>query len=81
MSEWISVNDEMPSNYEDVMIFPRPDFGAEHFIGHYNPKPSGSAYGTDAAAGWFCAVYEQYSGVALNRVHVTHWMPIPKNPE
>lgn len=47
MSEWISVNDEMPSNYEDVMIFPRPDFGAEHFIGHYNPKPSGSAYGTD----------------------------------
>jgi len=22
MSEWISVNDEMPSNYEDVMIFP-----------------------------------------------------------
>ena len=31
--QWISVKDRMPSNYDEVMIWPRPDFGYESFTG------------------------------------------------
>lgn len=56
------------------------DFGVEHFTGHYHSTGNGTAYGSSGVPGWFCSVYEQYSGMEMVRVQVTHWMPIPKDP-
>ena len=80
MGEWTSVDERMPSAYEEVMIFPRPDFGVEYFTGHYHTTGNGTAYGSSGFPGWFCSVYEQYSGMEMVRVQVTHWMPIPTVP-
>ena len=73
---WISVKDGMPSNYDEVMIWPRPDFGYESFTGHFNPRADGLAYGSSGVAGWFSSCCER-DGVSLIRVNVTHWMPMP----
>ena len=80
MSEWISVGDSMPKAYEDVFIWPRPDFGVEQFVGHFTPHATGKAYESTGFAGWFAAEYESSYGIALRRVNVTHWMPLPKPP-
>ena len=76
---WISVKDRMPSNYDEVMIWPRPDFGYESFTGHFNPRADGLAYGSSGVAGWFSSCCER-DGVSLIRVNVTHWMPMPEPP-
>lgn len=81
MSEWISVKDKMPENYNDVLIWPRPDFGVEQFVGHFNPCAKGSAYGNTGMPGWFAAEHEHNSGVHLVKVAVTHWMPLPEPPK
>ena len=76
---WISVKDRMPSNYDEVMIWPRPDFGYDSFTGHFNPRADGLAYGSSGVAGWFSSCCER-DGVSLIRVNVTHWMPMPEPP-
>jgi len=81
MSEWISVDDKMPKAYEDVFIWPRPDFGVEQFVGHFNPHATGKAYGATGLAGWFAAEYESNYGTSLRRVSVTHWMHLHEPPK
>ena len=76
---WISVKDRMPSDYDEVMIWPRPDFGYESFTGHFNSRAYGLAYGSSGVAGWFSSCCER-DGVSLIRVNVTHWMPLPEPP-
>ena len=65
MTEWISVDDSMPKAYEDVFIWPRPDFGVEQFVGHFNPHATGKAYEITGLAGWFAAEYSAVEGYAV----------------
>ena len=81
MSRWISVDDSMPKACQDVFIWPRPDFGVEQFVGHFNPHATGKAYESTGFAGWFAAEYESSYGISLRHVNVTHWMPLPEPPE
>ena len=78
--KWIGVSESMPKHYEEVMIWPRPDFGYESFTGHFNPKADGEAYGHSGIAGWFSSDYDR-DGASLIRVNVTHWMPLPEPPK
>lgn len=65
--KWISVLDQLPPKWDEVLVHPRPhEYCCEaHFTG------SGWAYGD----------YEMYNGHVTYPVHVTHWMPFPKDPD
>tara|TARA_R110002020_G_C15790452_1_gene730138 strand:+ start:349 stop:564 length:216 start_codon:yes stop_codon:yes gene_type:complete len=68
MSEWISVEDELPPHYENVLIYPYPEFSDEYrFVGEY-----------DLVRKKFI-VWVGSDGVH-SEAHVTHWMPLPKPP-
>lgn len=67
MSEWISVEDRLPKNFEEVLIWPRPEFMYELLTGEYQ-------------GGIWTADYEDSYQSYTERVTVTHWQPLPGPP-
>ena len=69
-SQWISVADEFPKAYEEVYIWPRPDYGYECFTGIYDKN-------------YQCWIAESHNdhGSERHKVNVTHWMPLPLPPK
>lgn len=67
MGDWISVKDKLPKDYEVVFIFPRPEDLGIRYAGLIDAK-HGWQYYSDGRNKWFDC-------------NVTHWMPIPDDPE
>jgi len=69
-SQWISVSDEFPKPYEEVYIWPRPDYGYKCFTGIYDKN-------------YQCWIAESHNayGSERHKVKVTHWMPSPLPPK
>lgn len=69
MSNWISVEDELPSDYKEVLYLAINDNDIkELMIGH---RENGN---------WtHCCLF--YSTCTLNSVKVTHWQSLPEIPE
>ncbi|WP_407284645.1 DUF551 domain-containing protein [Raoultella ornithinolytica] len=71
---WIPVSYRMPDDDDFVYIWPRPDFGVELHVGQYcECSPKGD--------GWYAQVYEQNYGIEWYPITVTHWMPLPADPQ
>lgn len=71
---WIPVSERMPDDDDFVYIWPRPDFGVELHVGQYcECSPKGD--------GWYAQVYEQNYGIEWYPITVTHWMPLPADPQ
>ncbi len=71
---WIPVSERMPDDDDFVYIWPRPDFGVELHVGQYcECSPKGD--------GWYAQVYEQNYGIEWYPITVTHWMPLPDDPQ
>ena len=67
--QWISVHDQMPDDYQEVLYFASTDSGCKEIMtGHRDNE------------GWtHCCMF--YSTMHLNNtVTVTHWMPLPDYP-
>lgn len=62
--EWISVEDGLPKPYEDVYIYPRPDFGNECHVGE-----------VDYSGAWYVDLYNSWGNEKF-KVRVTHWKVI-----
>jgi hypothetical protein len=63
--DWISVEDELPQDFENVLIHPQPEYHGTIWEGEYNSrKREWTAYFEDQ--------YQSYDEV----VKVTHWMRI-----
>ncbi|HFS5644586.1 TPA: DUF551 domain-containing protein [Raoultella ornithinolytica] len=72
--KWIPVSERMPDDDDFVYIWPRPDFGVELHVGQYcECSPKGD--------GWYAQVYEQNYGIEWYPITVTHWMPLPADPQ
>lgn len=71
---WAPVSERMPDDDDFVYIWPRPDFGVELHVGqHCECSPKGD--------GWYAQVYEQNYGIEWYPITVTHWMPLPADPQ
>lgn len=69
-SQWISVADDFPKSYEEVYIWPRPDYGYECFTGIYDKN-------------YRCWIAESHNdhGSERHKVNVTHWANLPLTPK
>ena len=70
MSEkWISIEDRLPNNINDVLVCLNGDYVyGVCYIGYYNRHRSG----------WYVYYSEDRKPVGWHKV--THWMPIPETP-
>ncbi|ANI22077.1 hypothetical protein PP586_gp60 [Pseudoalteromonas phage vB_PspS-H40/1] len=71
MSDWISVNDELPEPYTTVLRFPsyEIEYGSE-YTAHYDSVDNKFHVDCeDSFATWECVA------------EVTHWMPLPAPPK
>lgn len=69
MSEWISVENELPPHYVSVLIYPYPEFSDEYrFVGEYDAV-------REKFVVWIGSDGER------NNAHVTHWQPLPEPPK
>lgn len=65
---WISVEDRLPTPWEDVLIYPRPtDYCCEGQVDHKGK--------------WSYAEYVTHFGQETHRIQPTHWAPMPAPPE
>ena len=70
MSEWISVDDKLPDDFEEILYFCMNDHGKKTMMMGHREK----GYWTH------CCMF--YSTVTLNKlVTVTHWKPLPEYPQ
>ena len=72
MSEWISVDDRLPENSDNVLIWPRPEFHDYCYVGCYEcwaPKEKQ----------WRVEYYDGY-GTQDFYPNVTHWAPLLGEP-
>ena len=69
-SQWISVADDFPKAYEEVYIWPRPDYGYECFTGIYDKN-------------YQCWIAKSHNdhGSERHKVNVTHWANLPLTPK
>ena len=67
---WISVADDFPKAYEEVYIWPRPDYGYECFTGIYDKNYQC----------WIAESHNDY-GSERHKVNVTHWANLPITPK
>lgn len=65
MSEWISVEDRLPENGDDVLCAIDNAWGNTKVTGRYD-------------GGWYYPSTSLFSSSMLQGV--THWMPLPKPP-
>lgn len=70
-SEWISVNDELPESFVQVIVVTEINF--QVFAAFYVRKANKNYDITKK--GWYTSVH-----VPVN-IKVTHWMPLPMPPE
>ena len=65
---WISVKDRLPAQWNEVLIYPRPEFNdVDVYTGIY------------AMDKWICYVSDNY-GVNEFEINVTHFCEIPPPP-
>jgi hypothetical protein len=64
MIEWTSVNDSIPKAFEEVYIYPRPDFGVDCHVGE-----------VDSLGVWTADTYSAW-GKEKVKIRVTHWSKI-----
>ena len=69
-NQWISVVDDFPKSYEEVYIWPRPDYGYECFTGIYDKNYQC----------WIAKSHNDY-GSERHKVNVTHWANLPLTPK
>lgn len=68
VGEWISVTERLPADLSDVLFFYETDIGQKDIsIGHYEK-------GIWSACGFY------HSRRLSDAVKVTHWMPLPEDP-
>ena len=73
VQEWISVKDKLPPHNHDVLVY-RPDMAMKILVDNYY-----GYYGEDDAEwheGW-----AKYGKDIHNNPLITHWMPLPLEPE
>ena len=67
--KWISVEDELPARYIDVLIYPLPEFSDEYrYVGEYDP-----------VRGDFTVWVGSFG--CYEKVNVTHWQPLSEPPK
>ena len=72
MSEWISVKDRLPEEFDDVLIVTVSGRISIAYLHSYN-KENIIDY-----KNW--AITDSEEGNTIPFVRVTHWMPLPKSP-
>jgi len=75
MDNWISVDDRLPSNDDDVLVFPAPNNETGVITASYNPW--GGQYGKK----WMYCEYASNYGDEYYEATVTHWQPLPEPPK
>lgn len=66
-NDWISVDDDLPEQFEKVLLFcERYTGGYFQEIGYYNPA--------------FASEYDKKESFSI-KAYVTHWQLLPKDPE
>ena len=66
-SGWISVDDELPHPFEEVIVHPRPtDYCCEASV--------------DTKGAWRYSEYERHIGQESHACTVTHWLRVPLPP-
>lgn len=71
MNNWISIEDRLPGNFEEVLFFAIADNGKTEIVkGH-----------RDEDMWYHCCLF--YSSICLNLdlVKITHWMLLPDRPK
>jgi hypothetical protein len=67
--EWISVKDKLPAHYENVFIYPLPEFSDEYrYVGEYDIVK-------ESFVVWIGSLGEH------EKVYVTHWRPMHEPPK
>lgn len=86
MSEWISVNDDLPKEDEVVLAaVKKKSFNSEEYV--YMPATYESGERSEerlVGKGWYEERYYGYYDDIYDRKildEVTHWMPLPNPPE
>lgn len=87
MSDWISVDEQLPEKDEWVLVFendhdnPQDEF-INNILGnrkHTRVRPAKVNYiDSEGYAAWYCVTIG--GGPAGNYRNVTHWMPLPTGP-
>ena len=79
MSEWISVNDKLPSEGDGTVLVCMPDIfpynSKEHFVNAKHDSRVCTANYSEYSDVWY---YGDFSGMRETRP--THWMPLPQPP-
>ena len=72
--EWISVEDRLPENMDEVLVFER--WETKPFVGYWN----GYHWFVDMT---FITSTGRDGGLddCIEQKYITHWMPLPKLPE
>lgn len=77
MSEWISVEERLPTVYDDYLVAIKQKY----------PEEKDYEYNTDMAlfVGWGGYIDDKWDTVhdwiEGQETHITHWMPLPEPPE
>ena len=73
---WIDVNDRLPENDDEVLVWPYIDNEAGVITAQYNPWEGGEYYKK-----WMYSVYQPSWGDEYFETKVTHWQPLPSPPK
>lgn len=72
--EWISVDDRLPDNDDEVLIYPTIDIGIDIIHGFYGALKRGEE------KRFLYKYYIPDWGLEYYNHNVTHWMPLPPPP-
>jgi hypothetical protein len=75
-NNWIDVNDRLPENDDEVLVWPHPNDEAGVITAQYNPWEGGKDYKK-----WMYSQYESNWGDEYFGTKVTHWQPLPETPK
>ena len=77
-SEWISVDERVPTTYNKYLVFKRGPHGGFLDIAYYTPNYTGQQVELEGRAVWF-QFDSDWGDYELD--NVTHWMPLPEPPK
>ena len=89
MNEWISVNDRLPENLQEVIVTFENHCPEMYYLNIKDKPLTGVCVYFKGKWYWYSSVtsdvlgeYGKYDGEEVDRdIEITHWMPLPEPPK